>query len=327
MKKLWLLSLVIITAPTYNKTDNEEMMKQYYQHKKVLVTGGCGFIGSHLVETLVRYGAQVTILDDLSSGSLENIASCAESVTFINGSITDKKICQKAVDGKSHVFHLAAFISVPQSIEEPSNCHFINVDGTFNMLDAARHARVERFIFSSSSAVYGTQQNRCSEQTSCNPLSPYAFSKLIGEELCWQFAKNYGLETAMLRYFNVFGPRQNPNGQYAAVVAKFTDSIIRNQPITIFGDGSQTRDFVPVSQVVQTNLLVGMLPKEAIKERVFNVATGKSINLLELLEQLKKEYPSYDLAPQFLPARPGDSKESYADCTRLMALKECFLGF
>jgi nucleoside-diphosphate-sugar epimerase len=302
------------------QSDIKEIMKQYYQNKKVLVTGGCGFIGSHLVETLVNYGALVTILDDLSTGSLENIATYRDKVTFIQGSVTDKEICRQAIADNTHVFHLAAFISVPQSLEDPTTCHAINIDGTFNMLEASKNAHVQRFVFSSSSAVYGTPEGRCSELAPCRPESPYGFSKLIGEQLCLQFAHCYGLETVMLRYFNVFGDRQNPNGQYAAVVAKFTDLMNQNRPITIFGDGQQTRDFVPVDQVVMTNLLVGMAPKDAIKERIFNVATGKSITLLELFEELKKRFPSYSLAPQFLPARSGDIRESYADCNRLVGL-------
>lgn len=304
----------------HTQSDMREIMKQYYQSEKVLVTGGCGFIGSHLVEMLIDYGAQVTVLDDLSTGSLENIAMHRDKVTFIKGSITDKQMCKLAVADNTHVFHLAAFISVPQSIADPATCHAINIDGTFNMLEASKNAHVQRFIFSSSSAVYGTPSGPCSESTPCNPESPYGFSKLIGEKLCLQFTHCYELETVMLRYFNVFGDRQNPNGQYAAVVAKFTDLISQNRPVTIFGDGLQTRDFVSVDQVVMTNLLVGMAPKEAITERVFNVATGKSITLLELFEQLKAKFPAYTLAPQFLPARSGDIKESYADCNRLVRL-------
>jgi nucleoside-diphosphate-sugar epimerase len=295
-------------------------MNQYYKNKKVLVTGGCGFIGSHLAETLVSYGAQVTIIDDLSTGSLENIAKYHDKVTFIKGSITDKKLCRIAVADNSHVFHLAAFISVPQSLENPATCHMINIDGTFNMLEASKNAHVQRFVFSSSSAVYGMPDGKCSELTPCNPLSPYGFSKLIGEQLCFQFTHCYELETVILRYFNVFGNRQNPNGQYAAVIAKFTDLMSKNRPITIFGDGLQTRDFIAVDQVVMTNLLVGMASKDMIKERVFNVATGKSITLLELIEQLKEKFPSYTLAPEFLPARSGDIKESHADCSRLAGL-------
>lgn len=317
-KLLCLYSLYTIAINT--QIDIKEIMNQYYKSKKVLVTGGCGFIGSHLVETLVNYGAHVTILDDLSTGSLENIQSCRDNITLIQGSITDKRICQAAVADNTHVFHLAAFISVPQSLENPSACHTINIDGTFNILEASQNARVQRFIFSSSSAVYGTPNGKCSEQAPCKPESPYGFSKLIGEELCLQFNHCYGLETVALRYFNVFGDRQNPDGQYAAVVAKFTDLMKQNRPITIFGDGLQTRDFVPVDQVVTANLLVGMAPSNTLKERIFNVATGTSITLLELFEQLKKRFPSYHLAPQFLPARSGDIKESYADCSRLSGL-------
>lgn len=321
MNRVWLLSLYSLsTVAMHIQPDIKEIMKQYYKNRKVLVTGGCGFIGSHLVETLIGYDAQVTILDDLSTGSLENIALYKDKVTFIKGSVTDKQICKQAVADNSHIFHLAAFISVPQSLEDPAACHTVNVDGTFNMLEASKNAHVQRFIFSSSSAVYGTPEGKCSELAPCKPESPYGFSKLIGEQLCLQFTHCYGLETVMLRYFNVFGDRQNPNGQYAAVVAKFTNLMSQNRPITIFGDGLQTRDFIPVDQIVMTNLLVGMAPKDALKERIFNVATGKSITLLELFEQLKGGFPLYNLEPQFLPARLGDIKESSADCTRLVSL-------
>ncbi len=318
LKRLCLYSLYGITINI--QADIKESMHQYYKDKKVLVTGGCGFIGSHLVEKLVSYGAHVTILDDLSTGSLENIQSCKDKIFFIQGSITDKEVCRSAVADNTHLFHLAAFISVPQSLEDPSTCHTININGTFNILEASRGTHVQRFIFSSSSAVYGTPEGKCSEESPCNPESPYGFSKLIGEELCLQFNHCYGLETVALRYFNVFGDRQNPDGQYAAVVAKFTNLINQNRPVTIFGDGLQTRDFIPVDQVVMANLLVGMAPSNALKERVFNVATGKSITLLELFEQLKERFPHYQLAPQFLPARSGDIKESSADCSRLAGL-------
>lgn len=295
-------------------------MHNYYKGKKVLVTGGAGFIGSYITEALVSHGAKVTVLDNLSTGNLANLAQVHENITFINGSITDMQTCLDATRGKSHIFHLAAFISVPQSLINPDQCHTINVDGTFNMLEAARQNNVQRFVFSSSSAVYGTTDSPCSETTPCNPTSPYGFSKLIGEYLCKQYALNFSIESVCLRYFNVFGQRQDPNGPYAAVVAKFKDLMQHNKPITIFGDGQQTRDFVPVEQVAHTNLLLGMLPAHTVNGELFNVASGTNITLLELIHILKKEFPDYTLAPNFAPERPGDIRHSTAVCTKLAAL-------
>lgn len=295
-------------------------MQHYYKNKQVLVTGGAGFIGSHIAEELVSYGAYVTVLDNLSTGNLENVAHIKDHITFIEGSITDMQTCLDATRGKSHIFHLAAFISVPQSLEEPQACHAINVDGTFNLLEAARQNNVKRFVFSSSSAVYGPALTTCNETTSCNPTSPYGFSKLIGEYLCKQYAVNFGVDTVCMRYFNVYGNRQNPNGQYAAVVAKFKDCMRQNLPITIFGDGLQTRDFIPVEQVAQTNLLLGMLPADDVSGEIFNVATGRSISLIELFNLLKKEFPFYALEPQFAPERTGDIKHSAADCSKLQKI-------
>lgn len=296
-------------------------MQHYYTGKHILVTGGCGFIGSHLVERLVSYGAHVTILDDLSTGSLQNIAPWRDKVTFIQGSITDAQTCKQAVTANSHVFHLAACTSVTQSIQDPRSCHEINVNGTFNMLEASVQAGVKRFVFSSSAAVYGASDNICCETMACRPISPYGSSKLIGEELCMQYYYTHALQTVCLRYFNVFGPRQNPHGQYAAVVARFTSLMEANEPITMYGDGSQKRDFIAVQEVVNTNLLLGMAPEHMIKDRIYNVASGQSITLLELVDQLKKRYPDYHQPPIFLPARKGDIKESIADCKRLQDVK------
>ncbi len=318
--KAWSIILCALFAQTHPQTDKEQTMKAYYCNKNILVTGGCGFIGSHIVHTLVSYGAHVTVLDDLSTGNVSNIAPVRNNITFIEGSITDGAVCAQAVAGNTHLFHLAAFVSVARSVQEPSLCHAVNVDGTFNMLEAARQAGCKRFVFSSSAAVYGTPDGTCCEETACKPLSPYGFSKLIGEQLCMQYAHTYGLETVMLRYFNVYGERQDPHGHYAAVVAKFTDLIKKNEPVTIFGDGLQTRDFISVQKVVEANLMVGMLPAGQVMTRQFNVATGKSITLLELFDQLKKAYPGYQYEPQFAPVRAGDIKESSADCAKLHAL-------
>ncbi|MEX0849672.1 MAG: NAD-dependent epimerase/dehydratase family protein [Candidatus Dependentiae bacterium] len=318
-KKILLFCFIVINVQAHISWRSNKM-QNFYKNKEVLVTGGCGFIGSHIVEELVSLGAQVTILDNLSTGFLENIEHVADKVTFINGSITDKKLCLHATRNKSHIFHLAAFISVPKSVEEPTLCHETNIDGTFNMLEAARINGVKRFVFSSSSAVYGAPTHACNEESPCEPTSPYGFSKLIDEYLCKQFVINYDIECVCMRYFNVYGERQNPNAAYAAVVAKFRDLMKQNKPITIFGDGLQTRDFIPVEQVTQINLLLGMLPAHTIKGEIFNVATGKSITVLELFEELKTSFPAYKHTPQFAPARSGDIKHSIADCGKLQKI-------
>jgi UDP-glucose 4-epimerase len=291
-------------------------LAQFYKDRPVLVTGGCGFIGSHVAQLLVSYGANVTILDDLSTGFEHNIAHIQEHVTFIKGSITDRDTCLQATQGQTVIFHLAAFTSVPDSVARPQVCHEINVNGTFNILDAARINKVERLVLSSSSAVYGQAEGISCETDPCQPLSPYGYSKLIDELLCQQFSKNYGIITTLLRYFNVYGPRQNPYAQYAAVVAKFSDSMKDNKPLTIFGDGTQTRDFVEVNQVAHANLIAGMRSDQSTSGDAFNIASGKSINLFELIDQLKEKFPDYSAPITFKEARAGDVLHTGANCTK-----------
>ena len=291
-------------------------MKNFYKDLPVLVTGGAGFIGSHIAHKLVELGAHVTIIDDLSSGNIKNIQNLKGKIKFICKSIVDMDACLEATKDQAVIFHLAAFISVPESIENPSLCHKINVDGAFNILEAARINNAQRLVFSSSAAVYGPTELICKETMPPNPQSPYGTTKLIGEYYCKQFANNFDLGTIVLRYFNVFGERQNPNGAYAAVVAKFTDLMQQNKPVAIFGDGLQTRDFIPVEQVVEANLTVAMLNKSLMNGQIFNIGTGKSINLFELIDTLKKEFPQYRQEIQFKPARAGDIKHSSADCSK-----------
>ena len=185
-----------------------------------------------------------------------------------------------------------------------------------HILEAAHQNKVKRFLFSTSAAVYGPQEEPCHEKMRCKPDSPYGHSKLLGEKLCAQYWQNYDLETVCLRYFNVFGERQNLNGAYAAVVATFKNCMEQNKPITIFGDGTQTRDFIPVEKVVEANIQLALAEKENVVGQIFNIATGKSINLLELIEQLKKELPIFSGNVTFLPARKGDIKHSQAQCTK-----------
>lgn len=303
----------------------EHMMnlKQHYSKIKVVITGGCGFIGSHIAEQLVSYGARVTIIDDLSTGFKHNIASFREHVTLIQKSIVDPAACQEAIAGADVVFHLAAYTSVPGSVSDPQLCHAINVDGTFNLLQAARKHGVKRFVFSSTSAVYGPREDRCYETDAhLNPVSPYGATKLMGELYCKQFSLLFNVPCVMLRYFNVYGPRQNPDSQYAAAVAKFRQRMERNEPITIFGDGTQTRDFVHVHQVAESNLLVGMAPEHSVSQEIFNIGTGTSISILELAESLKKEYPHYTQKTQFAPARDGDVMHTQMSADKFNNLKE-----
>lgn len=291
-----------------------------YQNKNVLVTGGAGFIGSHIVEALVYQGAHVTVLDNLSTGTIENLNTIKNSIHFIEGSITDYSTCQRAVASQDIIFHLAAFISVPDSFNDPLSCHTTNITGTSLLLEAARQASIKRCIFSSTSAVYGPHQGLCSETTPLNPQSPYGFSKVIGEQLCQYYYTMHGLECIILRYFNVFGPRQNPHGPYAGAMAQFRHRMAHNQPITIYGDGLQTRDFVPVHEVARANLLAGSIAPLAPDQNIMNVASGTSISLLTLYQQLKNEFPDYGIDPEFMPARSGDIQHSTADIGRLKKL-------
>jgi len=301
-------------------------IKTFYKDLPVLVTGGAGFIGSHIVTKLVELGAHVTILDDLSSGDESNIKNIEDKIIFIEGSITDFQVCLEATKNKKIIFHLAAFISVPDSMHKPYLCHLNNDVGTLNILEAARMNNVDRVIFSSSCAVYGTPaKEKCSEVDVCSPESAYGYSKYIGEQYMKEYAKFFNVNTVVLRYFNVYGNRQNPNGAYAAVVAKFTDLMKKNEPVIIYGDGLQTRDFVSVGQVVRANLFFGSCKNiESIKGEIFNIATGESINLLELFDSLKKQFPEYQHNPIFMPARVGDVKHISADVMKYDAFKSSY---
>ncbi len=295
-----------------------ESLQRFYQKKRVLVTGGAGFIGSHLVEKLVALGAVVTVMDNFSTGQLNNLKSVVHAINLLYADVRAAYSCIKATARQDVVFHLASFISVPESIKHPEVCYSVNVQGTNNMLDSCQKNNVQTFIFSSSSAVYGQKQDACSETDKLDPLSPYAESKLAGEAACKKYAQEYAMSTAMLRYFNVYGERQNPNGQYAAVVAKFKQQLLKGEPVTIFGDGKQTRDFVNVAQVVEANLLLGT--KANLKGEVFNVGSGKSLTLLELLAQLEGELKVKRAGVSFLPARQGDILHSQADCAKFKSL-------
>lgn len=276
----------------------------------ILVTGGAGFIGSHLTERLVEGGHTVTVLDDLSTGRKENIAHLQGWIRFVRGSITDRALLQEVMQGIEIVFHQAALGSVPRSVEDPLTTHEVNVTGTFNVLLTARDAGVKRVVYAASSSAYGDTPTSPKVETMLpNPLSPYAVSKLVGEYYCQVFTRVYGLETVCLRYFNVFGPCQNPDSQYAAVIPKFITSALKGEPLTVFGDGEQSRDFTYIENVVQANLRAMESPHAVGK--VYNVACGGRYTLNELIRQLEAIL-GRELEVKYLPPRAGDVKHSEA---------------
>ncbi len=288
--------------------------ESFYQGKNVLVTGGAGFIGSHLVERLIELGARVTVFDNFCSGNLNHLSSVITQVNLFYADITTPYSCLKATVNKDIVFHLAAFVSVARSITNPEICSKINIEGTKNILEGCKTNRVPTLIFSSSAAVYGAKNDICDEQDTLNPLSPYAQSKAEGELLCKKYAEEGAVSTASLRYFNVYGDRQDPNGEYAAAVAKFKHNILNKKPIAIYGDGKQTRDFIHVSKAVEANLNIGMM--NSLKGEAINIGSGKSINLLELIKQLETELNIKSTEVTFHPARKGDIMHSQANCQK-----------
>ncbi|MBC8001463.1 MAG: NAD-dependent epimerase/dehydratase family protein, partial [Opitutaceae bacterium] len=281
-----------------------------------LVTGGAGFIGSHLAERLVRDGHQVRILDNLSSGRLHNLTGIRDRIEFIQGDGSVPDLMDPAARGVDGIFHLAAIPSVPLSIKDPVGNLRSGEAATLAVIHAARQAGVRRVVFSSSSAIYGdTGLNQNSEELPPNPLSFYALSKLNGEEYNRLYSRLFAeLDTVSLRYFNVFGPRQDPSSPYSGVISIFMKCLIEQQRPTIYGDGSQRRDFVEVSDVVQANLLA-MSSTESFRGDTFNVGTGESVTILEIWNQLKKLAQS-DLEPQFAAPRLGDIRNSCASIAK-----------
>lgn len=302
-------------------------MQAFYRNRNILVTGGAGFIGSHLVEALVARDARVTVLDNLSTGSYENLRSVQHQISFVHGDITNYTLIEQTMRNQHVVFHLAACTSVPESLENPNKYHESNVTGTFNVLQACAAHNISTVLFASSAAVYGPRTTACIESMPCNPQSPYGLSKWLGELYCHHFATVFGLTTMVARYFNVWGARQNPHSPYAGAAALFTDALAHNKSITIYGDGTQTRDFIKVSDVVRANLVLayagatGQISfKERPDSRVFNIASGKSITINSLLEQCKKAYPHYQGAIIHAPARLGDVLHSRASCSKYRPL-------
>ncbi len=298
--------------------DFSEETFNVYKDKNILVTGGAGFIGSNICQELVKAGAKVTIIDNFSKGNLSNLRSIISEVNIIYGDITNKFTCKKVTKDKDIVFHLAALVSVTQSVKNPNICYKINVVGTKNLLEGCKKNNVPKFIFSSSASVYGNRNDKCTETDTPNPQSPYAKSKLEGEILCKEYSQEFGIQTACLRYFNVYGDNQDPNGEYAAVVAKFKYNLKNKVPINIFGDGKQTRDFIHVNKVANANLKIAM--QENLSGNIINIATGKSINLLELITVLEKETNTEKSSLNFEPAREGDILNSFADCQKYLKL-------
>jgi len=283
---------------------------------KTLITGGYGFIGSHIAEALVAEGAEVRVLDNLSSGKPENLTGFGSAIEVIRGDIRDPDIVREAMRDVKHVFHEAALVSVAVSVEQPDENDAINIRGTLNVLQAAREAKVKRVVLATSAAVYGNNPELPKRETMLpEPESPYALGKLAGEYYLKLFSSLYGVETVSLRYFNVFGPRQDCKSMYSGVISRFADDIRQGRAPTIFGDGGQTRDFVFVKDVVQANLLAMGSPSVG-KGEIFNVATGRQISLLQLWETLKKITGS-GLVPQFREARVGDIRHSLADISKI----------
>lgn len=275
-----------------------------------LVTGGAGFIGSHIATALVSRGDKVRVLDNLLTGKRENLAHLGDSVEFVEGSIVDPAIVASAVKGVDTVFHEAAIPSVPRSIVEPVPSHEANINGTFNVLLASHEAGVRRVVFAASSSAYGdTETLPKIEDMVPNPLSPYAAQKLMGEYYCKVFTRVYGLETVALRYFNVFGPRQDPTSQYSGVISKFVTSLLAGTTPVIFGDGEQSRDFTYVDNVVDCNLRAA--DSEIASGQVINVGVGERITLNGLLDNLQRIIGT-SIKPEYRETRAGDVKHSLA---------------
>lgn len=275
-----------------------------------LVTGGAGFIGSHMVSALLDGGHRVRVVDNFSTGKRENLAHVADRIDLREISITDRAALDEAMDGVDYVFHLAALASVPRSVADPLANNEHNVTGTLNVLMAAREAGVRRVVYAGSSSAYGNAESEYkSEDMLPQPLSPYAVAKLAAEHYCQVFTEVYGLETVTVRYFNVFGPRQDPLSTYAAVIPKFITAMLDGRPPIVEGDGHQSRDFTYIANVVHGNLLACHTP--GVAGQTFNIAIGGSITLLEMIETLNAILGTR-IEPVFTDPRPGDVKHSRA---------------
>jgi UDP-glucose 4-epimerase len=276
-----------------------------------LVTGGAGFIGSHLVAWLVEDGHSVRVLDNLCAGNLENLAHLKDGVEFLQGDVADPDACANAVKGTEVVFHQAALASVPLSVDRPLDTHKACVTGTVTVLDACVKAGVRRVVYAASSSAYGNDPEMPKREAQRpEVLSPYAAAKLAGELYCESFASSYDLETVRLRYFNIFGPRQDPDSPYSAVIPLFVSALVNGRRPKIFGDGTQSRDFTYVQNVVEANMRASVA--EGVSGNVYNVACGESLSVLDLLKEICNRL-GVSCDPEFLPARAGDVKHSWAD--------------
>lgn len=285
---------------------------------KYLVTGGAGFIGSNIVEALVKKGEQVKVIDNFVSGKRENLSSVLDKIELAEGDIRDLTLLKKATQGVDYILHQAALRSVPKSVGDPGSYNEVNVTGTLNVLMAAREAKIKRVIYASSSSIYGETETFPEKETHLpSPISPYAASKMAGEHYCQVFAKIYGLETVSLRYFNVFGPRQSLESQYAVVVPRFIISMLNNESPPVHGDGKQSRDFTYIDNVVEANILAATRPK--VSGEVFNVASGCDYTVLALIGHLNKIIGT-KLKPAYTARRPGDVPRTLADISKAKKL-------
>ncbi len=300
-------------------TDWQTLHGDFFRDQQILITGGAGFIGSHLAQALVELGARVVVLDDLSGGNRENLDSFADQagdrLEFIEGSILDQDVVARSIKGCRLVFHQAALGSVPRSVAEPRLFQDVNVNGTLNVLEAAREAGVHRVMFAASSSAYGDAQTLPkAEAMAPLPMSPYAANKLAAEHLMRAYAAVYGVDTVSLRYFNIFGPRQNANSAYAAVIAAFAKALAADQQPVIYGDGEQSRDFTFVDNVVHANLLAARCP-QPVGGAVFNVACGQRVTVNELAVMMAQMMGKQHLVAAHEAERAGDVKHSLADLT------------
>ncbi len=285
----------------------------------VLVTGGAGFIGSHIAETLARSGARVRVIDDLSTGHAENVEEIGGGVEFVRGSLLDPDALRRALKGVELVFHEAAIPSVPRSVERPEETHRACAEATFALLAAARAAGVRRLVYAASSSAYGEQPTLPKvEEMAPQPVSPYAAAKLVGEYYCQVWTRTYNFETVCLRYFNIFGPRQDPSSPYSGVISRFISALMRGERPQIYGDGEQTRDFTYVANAVEANLRAAETP--AAVGQVINVANGEQTSLNKLLGLLKKVTGRTEVEAEYHEPRVGDVLHSLADITRAREL-------
>lgn len=280
---------------------------------RYLVTGGAGFIGSHLVRRLVTEGAEVRVVDNCSTGNASRLEDFRGSIEFIMGDLADERVCDDAVKGMDYVLHQAAIPSVQRSVRDPVATNRANVTATLNLLESSRRAKIRRLVYAASSSAYGdTEVLPKIETMPPNPLSPYALQKFVGERYCKLYNDLYGLETVILRYFNVFGPNQDPHSEYSAVIPKFISALLASQPISVYGDGEQSRDFTYVENVVEANLVA--MQAENGAGRVFNIGCGERISLNTLIKFLER-LMGVNAMINFIDPKPGDVRHSLADIT------------